>query len=357
MMITKGWFGIKTFDQEEKQQKTGVSLVVAMRNEEENILTLLDHLYKQEYPQDLIEIILVDDHSEDQTKHLVGKFRKETKVRNIILEKMPGKGKKAAIEQGIRLASGELIITTDADCVMGEKWISTIVSFYKKKQAKLISGPVVYDQEKGLFQKLFSADFAGLVATGAGSVRIGRPLMGNGANMAFERKAFGEISPQLPGKEHASGDDVFLIHKMSEHFGKEHIHFLKNKEVIVKTLPPQSIISFFSQRIRWASKAKAYRTLWNLMVPVLVAMFNLMITVSFIAGFYNNWFFTVFLFFVLTKSLVDLPLLKSFLDFSGKSKLLPYTFIFQLIYPFYIVLAAFLALFVRYEWKGRKGLR
>ena len=152
VIITSGWFRLKYFEGQSGQPETTVSLVIAMRNEEKNIIKLLEHLYLQDYPKELIEVILVDDHSEDQTKNLVGRFRKENNIRNIILEKSPGPGKKTAISQGVKLASGELIITTDADCEMASSWVTKIVDYYTSFHPKLIVGPVVYHNERGLFQ-------------------------------------------------------------------------------------------------------------------------------------------------------------------------------------------------------------
>ncbi len=356
-IITSGWFRLKNFESRTHQAETRVSLVIAMRNEEDNILHLLQHLYRQDYPQHLIEVILVDDHSEDQTKNLVGRFRKENNIRNIILEKMPGTGKKAAITQGVKLASGELIITTDADCEMASNWITRIIDYYREFNPKLMLGPVVYHREKGLFQKFFSIDFIGLVATGAGSLGSGRPMMGNGANMAFNRKVFEEINSTVPGKEFASGDDVFLIHMVAKRFGMDSVHFIKDAGTIVKTMSPDNIFTFFSQRIRWASKAKGYRTSWSVMVPVIVALFNLMLAASFVAGVFTSWFLLIFLLYILLKFLIDLPLLFDFMGFADKRRLRLYALPFQFVYPFYIVIAAFLSLFVRYQWKGRRGLR
>lgn len=357
LIITSGWFRLKKYSGTTEKHGLKVSLVIALRNEEENILSLLESIYRQSYPRKNIEIILVDDHSEDQTRSIIGMFRKENSADNIILTRPSGLGKKAAITHGAKLATGELIVTTDGDCEMPAFWLSNMVGYFQEYKPSLIIGPVVYHQEKGILQKLFSLDFLSLVASGAGSIGAGVPLMGNGANMAFSRKAFLKIESELQGGEFASGDDVFLIHQMTKNFGRQSIHFLKDPAVTVKTKAPGSLSEFLSQRIRWASKAKGYRTFWSVLVPLAVSFFNLMLGLTFVAGFFKNWFFAIFGLYILLKLLIDVPLLFGFMGFVNKSKLKFYVLPLELLYPFYIISTAFISLFFRYNWKGRSGLR
>lgn len=356
-IITVGWFRLRKYERISNSPDLLISLVIALRNEEKNIVGLLESIYSQTYPHENIEVILVDDHSEDQTRKLIGQYRKENNIDNIILTKPAGIGKKAAITHGVKHATGQLILTTDGDCSLPVQWLSKMAAYYNENKPGLIIGPVVYQNEKGLFQNLFSLDFLSLVASGAGAIGAHLPLMGNGANMAFSRMAFLEIEAAMPGTDFASGDDVFLIHQMTKQFGKNSIHFLKDPEVIVKTKPPQRIGDFVSQRIRWASKAKGYRTPWSITVPLVVSLFNLMLGIAFISGFFVPWFFAIFGLYILLKLLIDIPVMNGFSAFANKSKLLIFMLPLEMLYPFYIIITAFVSLFVKYEWKGRSGLR
>ena len=161
----------------------------------------------------------------------------------------------------------------------------------------------------------------------------------------------------MTGKDFASGDDVFLLQTITRKYGQESVHFIKDSRSLVKTKPPKNIIQFFSQRIRWASKAKAYQTSWTVMVPLTIALFNLMLAASYVAGLFNPLFFLIFLLFVILKFLADMPLLFDFLRFSNKRGWRFLALPLEFVYPFYISVAAFLSLFVRYNWKGRRGLK
>jgi cellulose synthase/poly-beta-1,6-N-acetylglucosamine synthase-like glycosyltransferase len=288
---------------------------------------------------------------------LIGIFRKENKVRNIILEKSPGKGKKAAIAAGVKLAAGKLILTTDADCEMGPNWVTHMVAYYMEHNPKLIVGPVVYQRERSVIQKFFSLDFVSLVASGAGSVGAKHPFMGNGANLAFQQKVFLEADAAMPGKQFASGDDVFLIQHILKTFGHERVHFIKDAEVLVSTATPRNIGEFFWQRVRWGSKARGYRNFWPVLVSWVVLLFNLLLAAAFAAGFFLPWFLPIYLLYILLKYLIDLPLLYDFLGFSDKRYLRAFVFPFEFVYPFYIVATAIISIFYKYEWKGRRGLR
>ncbi|MEJ2593657.1 MAG: glycosyltransferase [bacterium] len=315
-IMTKGWFRIDNYVLDVLHPGIEVSVIIAVRNEERNIIPLLESLHKQSYARHLIEVIIVDDHSEDNTRQLIGQFRKQNRLDNIILSKPKGIGKKAAITHGVKLATGQLILTTDGDCVLPPDWLKLMVSYYLDHKPGLIIGPVIYHKEKGWLQKLFSLDFLSLVASGAGSIGAKLPLMGNGANMAFPRKAFLEIESSMQGKGFASGDDVFLIHQMTKQFGSGAIHFIKHTGVIVRTMPPRFPGEFLSQRLRWASKAKGDRSGWSVVVPLVVTFFNTFIVLEFVNGFFSPWYFTLYGLFLFLKIMIDLPIMYAFMFFS-----------------------------------------
>ena len=356
IVMSWGWFRLKYFTGIESSPQIPLSIVVAIRNEEENISSLLQDLHSQNYPDDLYEIIIVDDHSEDKTSVVVRQIIDKYPEHQIALIQSEDKGKKAALAEGIHAATSELIVTTDGDCTMGTEWLSTIATYFAQKRPSLIIAPVVYQNEKRVLQKLFSLDFISLVASGAGSVGAGLPFMGNGANLAFTKRVWQKANSGQ-NDSFASGDDVFLIHRIARIFGSKAIHFLKSPSAIVRTNPPAGFYEFFQQRIRWASKAKGYKSPWAVLVSVTVLMVNLLIALTFFAGFFKAWFFILYGMFVILKLLIDLPLLVEFTGFVNKRKLLTLLFPLALIYPLYIVMAAFPALFFRFEWKGRKGLR
>lgn len=155
--------------------KTPVSIIVPARNEAKNIGNLLTDLTQQVYPNHLIEIIVVDDFSEDETFSICQHFSKDFsfikvyKLQELINENEIGDAyKKRAIEAAVQKATGKLIITTDADCRLQKHWLHSIVSFYEKEKCVLVAAPVGYYNEKTRFQHFQALDFCGMQAiTGA----------------------------------------------------------------------------------------------------------------------------------------------------------------------------------------------
>jgi glycosyltransferase involved in cell wall biosynthesis len=125
---------------------TTISVLVAARNEALNLPYLLRDLAKQRYPKALLEVIIINDHSTDDTVFQIENLRNELDfpVHIIHLEEFDVRGKKNAIKIGVRKAQGELIVCTDADCRVGEFWVLGMQQLYKGQNAKLISGGVTF---------------------------------------------------------------------------------------------------------------------------------------------------------------------------------------------------------------------
>lgn len=354
-IITIGWMRLSVINQNANQgsRRVKISVIVAVRNEEDNIGRLLNQIVGQDYNKEFFEVLIVNDHSEDSTVEIINRTIAENHNCNIKLINASGDGKKNAISEGVANSKGELVVTTDGDCEVPAGWLSEIVLFYENSDYKVICGPVIYSENKSLISKFFTLDFASLVASGAGSIGAGLPLMGNGANLAFEKKIFSGFNDN---ESYASGDDVFLIHYVAKKYGHKSIGFINKENVVVQTDPPAGIREFMKQRIRWASKASGYRLLWPLLVSFTVFLFNLGLFVILLFSISFPWLLPIYMLLIITKFMIDLPLVFRFLNFVGNPKLKPYFFIMEIIYPVYIVAASLLSLFAKYEWKNRKGL-
>jgi len=357
----KSWQSIPDFIISENKIPTGktfISVIVAARNEEKNIGKLIAAIQKQNYPSHLFELIIVDDHSTDKTADIIKPYLND-QIRLIPLrlaDKATIAFKKAAIDIGIKNSKEDLIITTDADCIMSENWLSTIAAFYEQHHPKMIVMPVVIKNNYsflGLFQTL---DFMSLQGITAAAVHKKIHGMCNGANLAYTRKVFDEVNG-FEGIDHiASGDDMLLMHKISKNY-KNEILFLKSKNVIVETLPETNISGFINQRIRWASKADKYEDKSLFPVLLLVYLMNLLMAFLFCKFMFFNFEFSIlnFYFFLLLtiKTTTELYFLFPVSRFFGYTKLLWWFPLFQPFHIIYTVVAGWMGKFGRYKWKGR----
>ena len=142
--------------------KTKVSILVPARNEAANIENCLQSIALQKYPKALLEIFVIDDFSTDETPILVEKFSKKNGGTNVkllklvdhIQEEETQSFKKKALEIAIAEATGDLIITTDADCVAAPNWMNLLVSFYEKNDVVFIAAPVNFYQGKKILENV-----------------------------------------------------------------------------------------------------------------------------------------------------------------------------------------------------------
>ncbi|MDZ7742792.1 MAG: glycosyltransferase [Bacteroidota bacterium] len=357
-LYTLGWFRMKTFRTGEKDPAQFLSVLIAARNEEENISECLTSLLAQNYPAGLYEIIVVDDRSEDGTAALVEKIIREHPDHSLhLLRLRPGEsaGKKAAIARAVEKSKGPLLISTDADCVMGPQWLRNIASCYEKHHPMMIPGPVAFHGEKSWFARLQSLEFLSLVASGAGSVGIHSPIMCNGANLAFEKQAYLKVKGLSHDEQFMSGDDVFLMLKIRKQFGKDAVQFLKSREALVYTTPSKSFAAFLRQRLRWVSKSKGYTNLGIITASLLIYLFNYMIFASFLLSIWIPGLILVSLLALVFKSLVDLPILLGITSFAKKQSLMWFFLPLQILYVPYIAIVGLLGNLVRVNWKGRYG--
>lgn len=337
------------------QPEVKLSVIIPVRNESTNIIALLEDLDQQSYPTELFEVIVVDDHSEDETAALVQAFANQASITVRLLQlKHYDKLylKKAAVQKGVELATGELLVFTDGDCRVQPNWLSLFAHTYQTEQAVFISGPVSFRDTISLFEKMQLVEFASLIGIGGASIALGKPNMCNGANLAYTKAAFQEINGFAGNEGVASGDDEFILHKLSEHYPTK-ITFLKNAEAIVYTNARKTLSSFISQRVRWASKWRSYTKLNVQLVALTVFMVNLLLFLAIsavIVGWLPLW---LFILAYVAKLGVDFLFLSRILAFLGKQKYKLYILPLQLVYIPYVLVTALAGLFGRYTWKGR----
>lgn len=357
-IYTYGWFSLKVFDKKEAGSQTKISVIVPARNEANNIRNCLSGLLDQTYPADRYDIIVVDDHSSDDTAQIVNEVISSGKNQNLSLVRLDqeeGFGKKYAISKAVAIAKGNLIVTTDADCRIKKTWLSTIASFYEFGKPKLISGPVSFHDEKSWFEKLQSLEFLSLISSGAGSISVNAPILCNGANLAYEKSAFKRVNGFDSDGKFMSGDDIFLMLKIYKLFGKGSVKFLKSREAIVQTKAQKTIGSFIAQRIRWVSKSRAYTNLAIINSSLIVFLFNYGILAGTILGIWFPELLIASAFLLILKTIIDLPLLIGVSLFSGKQNLLINILPLQILYILYVSVVGLIGNFVKFNWKGRRS--
>ena len=335
----------------EAKRSGKISVLIAARNEGKNIEKLLQSLYNQSFSKEKFEVIIVDDHSTDETSEITENFRVLYPEMKLKLLKADGHGKKQAISQALHSAENEIVMVTDADCELSERWIESMVGYFVEKDLKMLLGPVLLSPANTLFEKLQVLEHLSLIASTAGSAAIGMPVMCNGANMMYDRQAALGVEKYRTDMKIASGDDMFLMEQFLKHYGSKTIGFLLDNEAVVKTATMPNLKAFFRQRTRWTSKTKAY-TNWKIIATALIVlMFNLSMVFFFVAGFFIRVFWLFYVLYVILKAFIDFPILRKITNFMQQQKLMLWMFPLEFVYPFYVVFTAFSGLFANVKWK------
>lgn len=315
-----------------------ISVVVACRNEEKRVTQLLQSLQDQNYSSDLFEVIIVNDNSADKTVALASSFKG---IKHIRIIENDGDGKKDALLTGIRASNGNFIMTTDADCIPGNCWISTMAAFYSDHKPDMIIGPVSLSANKGFFGRFQELEFLSLQGITAGTAVSGNPTICNGANLAFTKSEYlrnvDNLRFDIP-----TGDDVFLLHSMKNR-GKK-IMWTESPNTLVLTEAAPDIVSFFRQRKKWASKGTAYKDMDSIVLGIVTFATIATLLVLFVLSLINGSNIPVFVLFFVIKSVPDFLILQNTTRRYGRTKLLRWFLPSQIVYPFYVMLVIILAL-------------
>ena len=358
VLYTKGYWSMRSFKGNGKTHMSKFSVVIPARNEAANIEACIAGILAQNYPTHLFEIIVVDDYSDDETAQIVLEIAQQHKnVRLVSLQDFTKNEnlvayKKRAIEIAVTQATGDWIVTTDADCSFTKNWLATYDAYIQEHNSVMVAAPVAY-ANTGSFLSIFQVlDFISLQGITAAAVASGSHTLCNGANLCYSKKAFESVG-KFSGIDHLpSGDDMLLMHKMKKAFpGK--IGYLYAQDAVVTTAPSVTLGLFIQQRIRWASKALGYQDkiiFWILLLVYLVN-FTLLayLPVNFIqTGNMNNW-----LILIGCKTLIEMPFMYASAKFFKQQKLLWWFAVMQPFHILYTVIAGWFGTFGSYKWKGR----
>lgn len=337
----------KKFPRSKIENFPSVSVIVAARNEEENILRCLKSLDNLDYPEDKIQIILVDDKSTDKTGILIDNFiLNKPKFQKIVTKKEFGrlKGKTNALANALEIADGEIILTTDADCEMLPSWAKTTVSYYSENVA-VVNG-FTTQTAKSNFSGMQAIDFIYLLIVAAGTINLGVPISCIGNNMSYRKKAYLEVGgyENLPFSVTEDFNLLHAIHKLK----KYKIIYPLDKQSLVTSAACKDIKSLYLQKKRWA--IGGLKAVWQGYV-------------IFIFGYLSNifclltpiFFSPLWLYILIFKIAIDLFLLLPAYNKLGLIKDLKYFAAFQIYYVIYVTLLPFIVFLTgkKVNWKGR----
>ena len=340
--------------------KNSFSILIPFRDEAENLPALLRSISLLNYPNELFEVLLINDSSNDNFIAIIETFVAENNqlslhlIDNIRISNSP---KKDAIKTGVEHSKFDWILTTDADCIVPNLWLSAYDEFIQRNNVIFISGPVTFKTKQTFLDNFQLLDFSALIGSTIGAFGIQKPFLCNGANLCYSKDVFNTVDGYAGNNSIASGDDIFLLEKIVAKYPRQ-VGYLKSFDALVQTTPMKNLKELFSQRIRWASKAGAYQNRFTKFVGIIILLMNILFCGIMISIILNSFSSTLAIAIFLLKISVDFILIALTLKFKRKFAQLVYYPIVSIIHPFFNIIVGFMALFKKkYMWKDRTFLK
>ena len=337
----------KKFPKIKDEELPNATVVVAVRNEEKNILRCLKALENLVYPEDKLEIIISDGYSTDATVKIVDEFIKDKKRFKRITanpEKENLKGKANAIDSAVRISGGDIILTTDADCEVNPLWVKTICSYYKN-DVGIVNGFTTQSAYNG-FSGMQAIDFVYLLIVAAGTINLGYPISCIGNNMSYRKKVYLETGgyEKLP----FSVTEDFKLLMAIYNLKKYKLIFPLEKDALVTSLPCTGVIELYRQKKRWG--------VGGLGVPLrgfVIMAFGWLVNLSILLTpvFYSD----TWLYLAIFKIAIDLFVLFPVHSRLGIKRNLRYFIWFEIYFIIYVIALPLIVLSSRkVVWKGRE---
>ncbi len=338
----------KTFPKLNEDELPNATIIVAARNEEDNILACMQSLNGLNYPEGKLQIILVDDKSTDNTSKIIDDFIVDkSKFLKVVTQKDIGqlKGKTLAIANGIDYATGEFILTTDADCVVSSNWAKTIASYYIDENVAMVNGFTNQESEKS-FSAMQSVDFIYLLGVASGAINLGKPLSAIGNNMSYRKSVYDEIGGYSALKFSVTEDFNLLmaIHELK----KYKIIYPVDDGALVTSKPCLDFKSLYRQKKRWSvgGLESDFAGYWVMSVGFLTHVCMMLIPFLFSTSALLLFLFKIFVdYFFLKPIYTRMKLKLGIKEFVA----------FEIYFLLYVLVIPFILVFDRNViWKGRK---
>ncbi|MFQ5675857.1 MAG: glycosyltransferase [bacterium] len=339
-----------------------ISILVALRDEEDTLEDCVESLLRLDYPTDSIEVVLVNDRSSDRTPALIEKLKAtSSRIKTLHIDKgIPGlSGKANAIAQGMDHCSGELILVTDGDCRVPLTWAKTHAAYFQS-DVGLVGGFTLLDEKNDqtqLFGKVQSLDWAYLLSVGTGFMGFGLPLSVLGNNFSFRREAYEEV-----GGYRNMGftiiEDFALMKTLLKKTSWKVLYPI-DVDMLVYSRPMASFHKFYEQRKRWSAGGKEVSLYGKFLMLISVAT-HLLVPAAFLSGNPAYALMALALIF-----LADFRLLMRTTGLVKRHDLLKYFFHWEVFYFAYTIAFTPVLLFpttvkwkaISYTWKLNWKLR
>lgn len=339
-----------------------ISILVALRDEEQTLKPCVESLLQLDYPKESFEILLINDRSSDRTPELIEELKKKSdQIKTLHIKSgIPGlSGKANAIAQGMENCSGGLILVTDGDCRVPPSWAKEHAAYYQQNVG-MVGGFTLLDEKNdgaSLFGKIQSLDWAYLLSVGTGFMGFGIPLSVLGNNFSFRREAYEDVGGYR-NMDFTIIEDFALMKTLVKKTSWKVLYPIDSK-MLVYSHPMSTISKFYRQRKRWSAGGKEVGFYGKFLMLISV-MVHLLIPISFFIFNFQLSFLAL-----LGVLLADFSLLFRTIGLVRRRDLLKYFLLWEGFYFLYTILFTPVLLFpttvkwknISYQWKFNLKLK
>lgn len=234
-----------------------VSVVVCAHDEEANIRELVPLLLRQDYPE--FEVIVVDDRSNDGTyDYLLEATRQLPRLRMVRVKFLPEHitGKKYAVTLGVKAATYDWVLLTDADCRPAtDQWIRSLAS-HMTDNRQIVLGYSPYQRGHGYLNTFIRFEALVTAIQYIGRALLGTPYMGTGRNLAYRKALFLDNKGFHEHLGVTGGDDDLFVNR---HASRANTSVSIGISSVMRSFPKGSWRTFLHQKRRHLSVGKRYR--------------------------------------------------------------------------------------------------
>ena len=320
----------------QNEEDKPVSVIIAARNEYENLRNHLPKLLKQDYRN--FEVIVVNDRSWDSSDEILNDFQENFKNLKVVTIPDMGKdefSKKFALTLGIKAAQNNVLLFTDADCFpSSNKWIKKMTqSISTEKMISIGAGP--YEKEKGILNALIRFDAISIAVQYLSYALAGFPYMGVGRNLAYTKGIYNKVQGFKSHYHVSSGDDDLFINQAAN---SKNTQIVFDEKSITYSLPKQS----FSNWIKQKSRHLETNHLYNFKTKILISIFPISLIFLYLSccallvlGIEPFYIFSI----ISLRGFIQIILFFRPLKIMGSKELVIFTplleFLLLIIYPFF----------------------
>jgi cellulose synthase/poly-beta-1,6-N-acetylglucosamine synthase-like glycosyltransferase len=309
-----------------------VSVIICAWNEEENLKKNLQPILEQDHPD--FEVIVVNDHSRDETDLLLQAWQKKyahLRVIELTRDNVNMRGKKFAISMGIKGAKHDRLVFTDADCRPASKYWLRRISAGLRGKKELVLGYGGFEKSSGLLNKLYRYESVHIAMQYMSYALAGIPYMGVGRNLAYKKELFFQTKGFIKHRHVASGDDDLLVNEVAN--GNNTVIEVKEDAHTVSQ-PVESWSAWWLQKRRHLSTGSYYRVSSKLFLGFFTFS-HILFYLSFFALLSMKTMYWLALCGILIKWTVHLSIIRAVTRKLGEHDLFLFSLIGDLFTPFF----------------------